>query len=201
MKKIISLLILNIFAIFILFYLLDLFSIFNLYSAYRRYIQEEQGSQVAISIKELDLLEQEKHKKLIESFRKREEKIVESQANLQKQQKRLEQRYLDLELERKKLQNEISQFQKKKLEENQYQKKIDNIAKTFSSMEPEKVVARVEKISDNRMVIDIFSAMNRIAALNGKKSIVPFLYSIMKEEKSATLLELSALPNYSQDEN
>ena len=201
MKKIIPLLILNIFAISVLFYLLDLFSIFNLYSAYRRYIQKEQGSQVAISIKELDLLEQEKHKKLIESFQKREEKIVEAQADLQKQQKKLEQRYLDLELERKKLQNEVSQFQKKKLEENQYQKKIDDIAKMFSSMEPEKVVARVEKISDNRMVIDIFSAMNRIAEFNGKKSIVPFLYSIMKEEKSAILLELSALPNYSQDEN
>lgn len=183
-----------------LFYLLDLFSIFNLYSAYRQLTEQKEISQVEISLNELEELEQERYKKMIESFEERELQISNSKFNLKEQEEKLKQKNFDLELARKKLESEINQLKKQKEEESQYQKKINNIATAFSSMEPQRVVERIEEMKDNRMIIDILNSMNKLAASQDKKSIVPFLLSLMDKKKSAEILELSTLPNYNSEE-
>lgn len=183
-RKIVMAVLLNLFLGAVLLYVLDMTGAVT-FESIMTSLGLSEGE--AIKIEDRFLLEREELNKqwLVLSLKEKDyaEKLQQLTTN--------DQRLKDKENQLKGLEKQLREREKKateaELEKVKRSERVKIVAEQLMNMPPKDAVPRLEAQTDDLLVIDILRAMDAVAADQGKRSIVPYLLSLMKGERAATI--------------
>jgi len=183
-RKIVMAVLLNLFLGAVLLYVLDMTGAMT-FESIMSSIGLSEGE--AIKIEDRFLLEREELNKqwLVLSLKEKEydDKIHQLKTN--------DQRLKDKEDQLKGLEKQLREREKKaaetEMEKVRRSERVKLVAEQLMNMPPKDAVPRLEAQTDDLLIIDILQAMDAIAADQGKRSIVPYLLSLMKGERAAVI--------------
>lgn len=183
-RKIVMAVLLNLFLVAVLFYVLDTAGVVTFESILSSIgLSDDDG----IKIEDRFLLEREELNKQWLSLSLKEK---EYQDNL-KQYKTNDQRLKDKEDQLKGFEKQLREREKKaaetEMEKVKRSERVKIVADQLMNMPPKDAVPRLEAQTDDLLVIDILQAMDAISVEQGKRSIVPYLLSLMKGERAAAI--------------
>ena len=183
-RKIIMAVFLNLFLGAVLLYVLDMTGAMT-FESIMTSLGLSEGE--AIKIEDRFLLEREELNKqwLVLSLKEKDygEKLHQLTTN--------DQRLKDKENQLKGLEKQLREREKKaseaEMEKIKRSERVRIVADQLMNMPPKDAVPRLEAQTDDLLVIDILRAMDAVAADQGKRSIVPYLLSLMKGERAAAI--------------
>ncbi|HOG65080.1 MAG TPA: hypothetical protein PLD82_06545 [Spirochaetota bacterium] len=183
-RKIIMAVLLNLFLGAVLLYVLDMTGAMT-FESIMTSLGLSEGE--AIKIEDRFLLEREELNKqwLVLSLKEKDygEKLHQLTTN--------DQRLKDKENQLKGLEKQLREREKKaseaEMEKIKRSERVRIVADQLMNMPPKDAVPRLEAQTDDLLVIDILRAMDAVAADQGKRSIVPYLLSLMKGERAAAI--------------
>ena len=183
-RKIIMAVLLNLFLGAVLLYVLDMTGAVT-FESIMTSLGLSEGE--AIKIEDRFLLEREELNKqwLVLSLKEKDygEKLHQLTTN--------DQRLKDKENQLKGLEKQLREREKKaseaEMEKIKRSERVRIVADQLMNMPPKDAVPRLEAQTDDLLVIDILRAMDAVAADQGKRSIVPYLLSLMKGERAAAI--------------
>lgn len=185
--RVLLLLVINIVAIAALFYMLDMFGIVNYYSMVKDRFYQPKGR-----VDDLYALEKEELNKMRLSF-------DEMQTDLDKKRKELEAMEQELNTKEEKLQEENSKLDLKweslsneMVNIKDRKETVNDIANSLMNMPPQNSVAILKQHAKNgndRLIIDVLLAIDKLSAERGQASIKPYLLSLLPPDVSARISE------------
>lgn len=136
------------------------------------------------SLIEREEFEKEKQKFLerVEDLDRREAKIVETEKTLESDKEKLEDVRKGLDIEKKKLDNEKKRYAG-------YERNVRDLAGKVTSMRPEQAVEIMIKWEEP-LIVDVLRRIDADAVEQGRRSISPYLISLMPRDKASRILYL-----------
>ncbi|MGV7931015.1 MAG: periplasmic-type flagellar collar protein FlbB [Spirochaetota bacterium] len=136
------------------------------------------------SLIEREEFEKEKQKFLerVEDLDRREAKIVETEKTLESEKEKLEDVRKGLDIEKKKLDNEKKRYAG-------YERNVRDLAGKVTSMRPEEAVEIMIKWEEP-LIVDVLRRIDADAVEQGRRSISPYLISLMPRDKASRILYL-----------
>ena len=136
------------------------------------------------SLIEREEFEKEKQKFLerVEDLDRREAKIVETEKTLESEKEKLEDVRKGLDIEKKKLDNEKKRYAG-------YERNVRDLAGKVTSMRPEEAVEIMIKWEEP-LIVDVLGRIDADAVEQGRRSISPYLISLMPRDKASRILYL-----------
>ncbi len=136
------------------------------------------------SLIEREEFEKEKQKFLerVEDLDRREAKIVESEKTLESEKEKLEDVRKGIDIEKKKLENEKKRYAG-------YERNVRDLAGKVTSMRPEEAVEIMIKWEEV-LIVDVLRRIDADAVEQGRRSISPYLISLMPRDKASRILYL-----------
>lgn len=187
-KRLINLLVINIFFIASGFLWLDYLGLINFKQEVFPSLAKVPGLGYLLPKRMEDpyLLAKEEYKKQ-EFVKKMEwEKIDEKKEELEEIKMKLEEKEKSIQEIEKRLKEKESDLDKKYEEKESYQDKVDQQAVYLVSMRPEDAVKRLTNM-DDLFIIDILKSIEKKAQVEGKQSIVPYFLSLMEAKRASVI--------------
>lgn len=186
-------LIINICLGVLLLYVLEFAGVVNYFSIIKQRTLQASGGKKTGRSDDPFLIEKEEYKKLLSSIEIREADINVLQKELDEKAAALDTRDKQLTEQNLQIQKIQEQMARAAEEKADYRKKVGKLAEGFANMEPEKSVERILALADDLLILDVLARMDQASAEQGKKSIVPYLYSLMPKEDASRLLKKSTV--------
>ncbi len=183
-KRILFLLLINLGLVILSIYFLDMLEILD----YRQIFSQIPFLRESFVVKIenpflLEKLELEKKWLLLEE---KQRNLDDAKREMEKAFLMITQKQEELAQEKENIQNMIAQFELAKQNQATYEKRVEEIATQIENMPPQSAVKILEKQEDE-MLIDILRMMEKRAQAAGKRSLVPYLLSLMDPEQSARI--------------
>ncbi|QJR22008.1 hypothetical protein BREVNS_1258 [Brevinematales bacterium NS] len=183
-KRILFLLLINLGLVILSIYFLDMLEILD----YRQIFSQIPFLRESFVVKIenpflLEKLELEKKWLLLEE---KQRNLDDAKREMEKAFLMITQKQEELAQEKENIQNMIAQFELAKQNQATYEKRVEEIATQIENMPPQSAVKILEKQEDE-MLIDILRMMEKRAQTAGKRSLVPYLLSLMDPEQSARI--------------
>lgn len=197
-RKIIFVILLNVFLVGLTLFILDQFNVLH-YREILSFVGIKDNDQMKVEDPFLLMKEElKKQKQILELKERKYSKDVISLANLKQKLKDQKDRLVDLDAMMKKKEKQIKITALQKTKRGQ---RIKTIANQLMQMEPQKAVDRIEVQKDDLLVIDILMMMDKLFTDAGKKSSVPYILSLMDKTRAATLQrKIANIPQVKDDE-
>lgn len=183
-RRVAFVLLLNLFLVAILFYVLDVTGAYT-FGNFLASVGLKDGE--TIKIEDRFLLEQEELKKQWLSLSLKEKEYGDRLNMMKKEDQKLKDKETQLLGVEKQLKEREKKTAQNELEKIKRSERVKQVAEQLMNMPPKDAVPRLEEQSDDLLVIDILQAMDAIAIDQGKRSIVPYLLSLMKKDRAAAV--------------
>lgn len=183
-RKLMFVILLNIFLVALGLYVLDMLNIFTMGEVFRAV--GFQGDRQP-KIEDPNLLEKEELKKQWLVLKLRENELTKSTNQLKEVIQKIQDKRARLEQAEKELKAREQQLVKNEQDKVARERQIQKVASDLMNMEPQRAVERLEQMPDDLLVIEILKAIDTLSEDMGRKSIVPYLLSLMKKERVAVL--------------
>ncbi|HSV98346.1 MAG TPA: hypothetical protein VLM75_15605 [Spirochaetota bacterium] len=136
------------------------------------------------SLIEREEFEKEKQKFLerVEDLDRREAKIVEAEKTLESEKEKIEDVRKGLDIEKKKLENEKKRY-------TGYERNVRDLAGKVTSIRPEEAVEIMIKWEEP-LIVDVLRRIDADAVEQGRRSISPYLISLMPRDKASRIMYL-----------
>jgi len=183
-KRILFLLLINLGLVILSIYFLDMLEILD----YRQIFSQIPLLKESFAVKMenpflLEKLELDKKWLLLEE---KQRNLEDARREMEKTMLMITQQQEALAQEKENIQNMIAQFDLQKQNQATYEKRVEEIAIQVESMPPQSAVKILEKQEDE-MLIDVLRMMEKRAQAAGKRSLVPFLLSLMDPDQAARI--------------